>query len=57
MLDALDDKDLSTELMLFDTLLEEQSQHSGQTGLPIKAISTVKEYVKASDAILILFDH
>ena len=57
MLDALDDKDLSTELMLFDTLLEEQSLHSGQYGLPIKAISNVKEYVKASDAILILFDH
>lgn len=56
MPETLNDKDLSTELMLFDTLLEEQNLHSGQYGLPVKAIGNVKEYVKATDAILILFD-
>lgn len=53
----MDNKDLSTELMLFDALLEEQNQHSGQYALPIKAINNIKEYVQASEAILILFDH
>lgn len=49
-------KNLSSELMLFDALLEEQNLHGGQYALPINAIGNVKEYVKASDAVLILFD-
>lgn len=56
MQEILDNKELSTELMLFDALLEEQNLHSGQYALPIKAIGNVREYVKASDTILILFD-
>jgi two-component system NtrC family sensor kinase len=56
MPEILDNKDLSTELMLFDALLEEQNLHGGQYGLPIKAISSIKKYVKASEAILVLFD-
>lgn len=56
MQDMLDSKDLSSELMLFDALLEEQNQHSGQYALPIKAIGNIKDYVKASDAVLVLFD-
>lgn len=51
-----DNQDLTTELMLFDALLEEQSLHGGQSALPIKAINSAKDYVKASDAVLILFD-
>ncbi len=54
--DILDSKDLSNELMLFDALLEEQNLHSGQYALPIKAIGNIKKYVKASDAVLVLFD-
>lgn len=46
----------STELLLLDALLEEQSQHGGQYALPVKTIGNVRDYVKASDAILILFD-
>ncbi len=56
MQETPNNKDLSTELLLFDALLEEQSLHSGQYALPMKAISNVKDYVKADDAILILFD-
>jgi hypothetical protein len=56
MPEILDNKDLSTELMLFDALLEEQNLHSGESALPIKAIGNVREYLKASEAVLILFD-
>lgn len=52
----LENKDLSTQLMLFDSLLEEQDQHSGQYALPLKAIGNIKSYVKASNAVLVLFD-
>lgn len=57
MQDTLSNQDLSTALMLFDTLLEEQSVHSGnEYGLPLKAIANVREYLRANGAILILFD-
>src|SRR5512147_2520075 len=56
MQELSDNKDLSAALMLFDTLLEEQSLHGDDYGLPINALRNVKAYVKASSAILILFD-
>ncbi len=56
MQELSDNRDLSTALMLFDTLLEEQGVRSGEYGLPLKAIRNVKEYVRATGAILILFD-
>ena len=57
MQDILDNKDLTTELTLFEALLEEQNLPGGQQGLPIKAIGKVRDYVKSSEAILILLDH
>ena len=56
MQDAVASKDLSDELMIFEALLEAQNLNNGQSGLLIKAISNIKAYVQASDAILILFD-
>lgn len=56
MQDFPGNQDLTSTLLLFDTLLEEQSLHSGNYGLPIKAIGNVREYLKASGAILVLFD-
>src|SRR5690349_22277140 len=56
MQEILDNKDLSAQLMLFDSLLEEQNLHSGQYALPVKAIGNIKSYVKASAAVLVLFD-
>ena len=34
------------------TLLDEQDRHSGLYALPVKTIRNIKEYVKASDAML-----
>lgn len=57
MQDFSDNNGLSAALMLFDTLLEEQSQPGSEYALPIKAIGNVRDHVKASGAILVLFDH
>ena len=57
MQDSAASQDLSAELLIFDALLETQNLNNGQSRLPIKAISKIKDYVQASDAILILFDH
>jgi two-component system, NtrC family, sensor kinase len=51
-----DNRDLPKEFMLIEALLEEPNFQGGQSALPVKAISNVREYVKASDAVLILFD-
>ena len=48
--------DLSTELVLLETLLDEQSRQGDGYSIPIKTIGDLRDYVEASDAILLLFD-
>jgi len=47
---------LSTELIILETLVDEQHNQSHQHVLPVKTIGKIKDYVKAQEAILILFD-
>ena len=49
-------KDLSTELFMIETLLDEQNRQSDEYSLPLKTIGNVRDYLKANDVILILFD-
>jgi len=48
--------DLSTEFVILESLLEEQNRNGDEYALPIKSICKIREYAKASDVILILFD-
>ncbi|NOH01775.1 MAG: PAS domain-containing protein [Chloroflexi bacterium] len=47
---------LASELHLLEALLEERNGNGGQYAIPVKTIGNIKEYVGASDAILLLFD-
>ncbi len=47
---------LSTELTILETLVNEQHNQSNQHVLPVKTIGRIRDYVKAQEAILILFD-
>lgn len=48
--------DFSTELMILETLVNEQNGHSDQYTIPVNAVRNIRDYVKASEAILISFD-
>lgn len=48
--------DLSTELMILETLVNEQNRHGDQHTIPVNVIRDIRDYVQASEAILILFD-
>jgi two-component system NtrC family sensor kinase len=41
---------------MLETLLDEQNRQGDEYSIPIKTISNLRDYVKASDAILVLFD-
>jgi signal transduction histidine kinase len=47
---------LPTELMILDELISEQNGQGDQYGIPMNAMNRLKEYVGASEIILILFD-
>jgi two-component system, NtrC family, sensor kinase len=47
---------LSTELRILEALVNEQNKNSEQYTIPLPAIRQIKDYVKATAAILILFD-
>jgi len=57
MQEVLNNSDLSTEFSILETLLEEQSGHGDQYTIPVKTFNNLRDYVKASDVILVLFDH
>jgi signal transduction histidine kinase len=48
--------DLSTELRILEALVNEQNRNSDQHTFPANAIGDVRDYVRAGEAILILFD-
>ncbi|MCX6079940.1 MAG: ATP-binding protein [Chloroflexi bacterium] len=51
-----DNNDLSTELMILETLVNEQNRHIDQNTLQINAVSNISDYVKSDETLLILFD-
>jgi len=57
MQEVLKSNDLSTEFSILEALLEEQNRHGDQYTLPIKTFDNLRDYVKASDVILVLFDN
>ena len=50
------DSDITTELMILESLVTEQNSHSDQNILEINAVNNISTYVKADETILILFD-
>jgi signal transduction histidine kinase len=56
MQEVLNNKDLSTEFSILETLLEEQNKQGDQDTIPLKTFDNLRAYVKATDVILILFD-
>ena len=57
MPEVLNNKDLSAEFSILETLLEEQNKQGDQYTIPVKTFDNLRAYVKASDVILILSDH
>lgn len=53
---VLNNNDLSAELAMLETLLDEQNRQGNEYSIPVKTIGNLRDYVKASDAILVLFD-
>ena len=51
-----DNSDLSTELMILETLVNEQNKHIDQNTLQVNAVSNISAYVKSDETLLILFD-
>ena len=52
----LSNNDLTVELGILDALVNDQSEQGDQYIVPVEAIRSLGEYVKASEVILILFD-
>ncbi|MEI7846845.1 MAG: ATP-binding protein [Chloroflexota bacterium] len=50
------DSDLSTELMILESLVTEQNSHNDQNLLQINTTTNISSYVKADETILVLFD-
>ena len=50
------DSDLSTELMILESLVTEQNSHNDQNILQINTTTNISSYVKADETILVLFD-
>ena len=57
MQEVLNNKDLSAEFSILETLFEEQNKQGDQYTIPVKTFDNLRAYVKASDVILILSDH
>ena len=51
-----DNSDLSTELMILETLVSEQNKHIDQNTLQVNAVSNISAYVKSDETLLVLFD-
>ncbi len=51
-----DNSDLSTELMILETLVNEQNKHIDQNTLQVNAVSNISAYVKSDETLLILYD-
>jgi signal transduction histidine kinase len=47
---------LSTELILLEALINEQNKNSDQSTISVNGIHIIRDYVKASELVLILFD-
>ena len=47
---------LSTELVILEELINEQNRNSDQSSISANGISIIRDYVKASEIVLILFD-
>ena len=47
---------LSSELVILEALINAQNRNGDQTIIPIHVIQSLKEYVKAGEAVLLLFD-
>ncbi len=52
----LHNNDLSIELGILDALVNDQSEQGDQYIVPVEAVRSLGDYVKASEVILILFD-
>lgn len=50
------DNDLPIELVILETLIDEQNRKSDSPSIPIHAICNLRDYVRASEVVLILFD-
>lgn len=46
----------SIELMFLETLINEENKHSDQNTIQMDAVSSISRYVKADEALFILFD-
>ncbi len=46
----------SIELMFLETLINEENKHSDQNTIQMDAVNSISRYVKADDALFILFD-
>ena len=51
-----DHNHLSTELVILEALVNEQNKNSNGHTVPINALQHIRDYVEATEAILILFD-
>ena len=56
MQQVLNNTDLSAQFAILETLLEEQNRDGDEYAIPVKSLGKIKEYVQASDLILILLD-
>jgi signal transduction histidine kinase len=56
MQNGLKDNRSSTELAILETLLDETQNQGAQQIIPITTLKKLKEYVKAEEVILLLFD-
>jgi two-component system, NtrC family, sensor kinase len=56
MQNGLIDDHPSTELLILETLVDETYNQGTQQTIPIKTLEKLKEYVKASEVTLLLFD-
>jgi hypothetical protein len=49
-------KGLSTELVILEALVNAQNRNGDQSIIPTNVIRSIKDYVGASEAVLVLFD-
>ena len=50
------DNDISVELMILESLVNEQNNHSDQNTLQVNVVSSISEYVDTDETILLIFD-
>ena len=47
---------LATELAILESLIKEQNKNTDQYTIPFDAVGHIRDFVKAVEAVLILFD-